>query len=391
MHVLRRCFFLSLSVGLLVSGSPCAGATSTELLARIAASDNPDEVVQQQLLGASTPLQFGGEFLFLARARAFGAPPRIVGDFNDGGYAESEVFGDGTMSRIGDTAWYALRAQVGRDARFEYQVAGRKSRTLDPLNPASAITFGTERSLAIGPAVRSRPTITTTAPRGRIEVLKFSSSVRGNERPVHVYIPPVAVGPDPLPTLYVKDGDLFRQEGDLPAMIDTLIARGTLPHVFVVFTEPVNRALEYGGSSDYRQLVIEELIPFIEARFETGGTASRRGLLGASRAGLAVVDLALRHPDVFGFAAALSPAIRPIRFIEQITGATSADARFFVLLSRFDTPAVLADGRGLVDALKQNGHQVSVIEAPIDHTIHAWLPWVDRALLQWYSPAAGSN
>ncbi|MEM1088924.1 MAG: alpha/beta hydrolase-fold protein [Pseudomonadota bacterium] len=356
--------------------------SAAEILEAIAASDDPDEVVRQRLRGETPPLVFGEEFLFLARAEG-SSPPRIVGDFNDGGYARSEVFGNGTMQRVGSTAWFALRVPVGRDARFEYQLAVGNLRSPDPLNPDLALTYGSRRSVAVGPDSRSAPLPLVGASRGRIEILQFSSRIRKNTRPIHVYRPPGAGGGNRLPTLYVKDGDLFRRDAAMPALIDTLIARGMLPPMFVVFLVPIDRATEYGTSADYRQLVINELVPFIETRFETGGAASQRGLLGASRAGLAAVDLALRHSDVFGFAAALSPAIRPVRLIDQIAEATADDAKFFVLLSRFDTPALIEDGRLLAGALRHAGHRVNVIEAPIDHSINAWAHWIDLALSGW--------
>jgi enterochelin esterase family protein len=49
----------------------------------------------------------------------------------------------------------------------------------------------------------------------------------------------------------------------------------------------------------YEDYVINELVPFIDGKFPTLGTADKRAVAGKSSGGFGAVYLALRHPDVF--------------------------------------------------------------------------------------------
>jgi putative tributyrin esterase len=75
-----------------------------------------------------------------------------------------------------------------------------------------------------------------------------------------------------------------------------------------------------GGSSYYMNAVerpqdkyeddlIRDLIAEVEARFPAKSDRANRAIVGVSMGGFAAVALALRHPDLFVFAGAISPAI----------------------------------------------------------------------------------
>ncbi|MEO0557786.1 MAG: alpha/beta hydrolase-fold protein [Bacteroidota bacterium] len=259
--------------------------------------------------------------LFLAETRSQ-RPPRIVGDFNDGGSTSAVWFEGGSMQQIGTSAWYALAVRVPEDARVEYQVRWGDRVERDPLNPRTADTFGSVRSVVQGPDLRRAPVPSASDPHGTLRTFTLESAIRSNQRLVTVYLPP-GYSPEgrPLPTLYVKDGTRFLNEAGLPSILDALIAESRIPPVIVVFVDAVGRGVEYGTSGAYRRLVVHELVPEVERRFASGGSPARRGLFGASRGGLAVVDLAIQHPEVFGFTAAMSPALSPLPILDEIAAA----------------------------------------------------------------------
>ncbi len=381
-----------LGVVLLVSQSAVLGACQSDShdqpidawLQRLQNAEHVDAEVSARIDAAGgTPIVSGDDILFLVRTTG-ADPPRIIGDFNDGGFEASELVGNGTMRQIADSSWYGLKCRLPRDARFEYQVAQGQVAEPDPLNPRSVQTFGAERSVVAGPAVRQAPHPSASTPRGRLEQFTLSSSIRENERTVSVYLPASyqASGPR-LATLYVKDGTRFRTEGGLPAILDAIIERERMPPALVVFVDPVNRALEYGTAAAYRRFVVEELVPEVERRYASGGSHQLRALFGASRGGLAVVDLAVHHPDVFGFTVAMSPALSPLPMIERIADRVSVTGHFLVMISRFDTPDLVTDGRELVRVLESRADSVAAIEMPIDHSIHGWRRWLDVALMEW--------
>ncbi|MEM7306130.1 MAG: alpha/beta hydrolase-fold protein [Planctomycetota bacterium] len=369
---------------------PLAGCRSTGVrspfeawLRELASAEDVDARVSARVAAAGgTPLRAGEEVLFLASSSR-GHAPRIVGDFNAGGYATSEWLADGSMQRIGDSEWYSLGAHVPQDARLEYQVRWGDTAGPDPLNPDANRTFESERSVLQGPR-RGTAGPEAVDARGALQSFPLRSTVRDNERSVTVYTP-AGYDPNqaPLPTLYVKDGTRFLENIELPSILDALIGKGSIRPLVVVFIDPIERGLEYGTSGDYRRLVVEELVPEVERRFACGGAPDRRCLFGASRGGLAVIDLMARHPEVFGYCAAMSPALSPLPIVEELSTSERLAGEFLVLISRYDSPRLLADGEALVQALKSRTDRVQAVEMPIDHSPLGWKAWMDVVLASW--------
>lgn len=334
-----------------------------------------------------TPLYEGETCVFLARADDRG-PPRIVGDFNDGGYAESALAGDGSMRRIARSDWHVLRVHLAAQARIEYLVRRGDELAPDEHNPERVTTFGTVRSVASAGSPRHAAP-PTAAPASNVRQFSLASAARGNTREVTVYLPPGYEPRGPrLPCLYIKDGSRFRDAAGMPALLDRLITTNRLPPLIAVFVDPINRALEYGTAASYRRFVVDELVAEVERRFAAGGDPRRRGLFGASRGGLAVVDLLVQHPEVFGFAAAMSPALSPLPVLQEIAAKPTVEGNFMVLVSRYDTPKLVREGHALVAALRGRATTVIADEMPIDHSIHGWKRWLEPVLTTWVAQMA---
>ena len=62
----------------------------------------------------------------------------------------------------------------------------------------------------------------------------------------------------------------------------------------------------HGSSDRFRQFMVDELKPLIEARYRTGGTDA---LMGESLAGLFVIDTLLQRPGEFDSYIAISPSL----------------------------------------------------------------------------------
>ncbi|MEM6673862.1 MAG: alpha/beta hydrolase-fold protein [Planctomycetota bacterium] len=376
------------ALGSLIVLAGCAGSQTEEPFDRwletIASSSEPGERIVRRIAAlGGTPLRHGDELLFLAVSKS-GKPPRVVGDFNDGGYQASDLVGDGGMTPIGTSGWFFLCATVPPNTRLEYLIRHGEATATDPLNLERTTTFGTERSVAAGSDVPQAPAPTSTDPRGTLTSFPLTSAIRENEREVTVYLPPgYDASGEPLPTLYVKDGTRFRDEVGLPPILDALLAAERIPPVLVVFVDPVQRGLEYGTYGAYRRMVVEELVPEIERRFASGGAPERRGLLGASRGGLAAVDLLIQHPETFGHCVAMSPAIAPLPILDEIAEVDRIEGRATVLVSRFDTPNLVRDGHALAEALRTRGVAVEEREVPIDHSPMGWRCWVEVAVTSW--------
>ncbi|HXS83415.1 MAG TPA: alpha/beta hydrolase-fold protein [Methylomirabilota bacterium] len=158
--------------------------------------------------------------------------------------------------------------------------------------------------------------------RGRVEIVAFDSDVlRGNaagdphQRRVPIYLPP---GYDEdaqrrFPVVYVLTG--FTGRGrmllndnpwspSLDDRMDALIAAGS-PELILVMPDCFTR---FGGSQyvdssatgRYEMHLVDELVPWVDARHRTLPAREHRGIAGKSSGGFGAMRLGMLHADVFG-------------------------------------------------------------------------------------------
>lgn len=154
---------------------------------------------------------------------------------------------------------------------------------------------------------------------------KFDSKF-AEDRDLVVWLPPAYVK-EPnrrYPTLYMHDGDstfvnwrldetaaaLIASHEIEPMIIVYLPNGGSSDNRFTDYTPTRDRNYNVGGQADnYGRMLVEEVKPFIDARYRTLTDAANTGLGGASLGGLVTLYLGLKHPDTFGRLAVLSPSI----------------------------------------------------------------------------------
>lgn len=174
-----------------------------------------------------------------------------------------------------------------------------------------------------GPGPAADPAVADPAPPGPVvQTFQLPSAALGEIRTVHVHVPP---GVDPaarLPVLYALDGGLDEDLPHIAATIDRLVAERAIAPLRLVgipntqrrrdLTEPTAIEEErqiapvVGGAAAFRQFVVDELIPAVEARHPCTG---QRALVGESLAGAFVVGTFLRAPAVFERSIAISPSL----------------------------------------------------------------------------------
>lgn len=160
-------------------------------------------------------------------------------------------------------------------------------------------------------------------PHGRVQRFEVPApSLHEAQRDVQVYLPPSYDAPAArgrrYPVVFLLHGfpgtagDWFGR-AHAAETADTLIARGEAPEVILVSPDG-NRgffgrtlfANAYDGSFDMNDFVRRDLVTWVDSMFRTRERAADRGVIGLSDGGTAAVNLALRHPEVFGAAGAHS-------------------------------------------------------------------------------------
>jgi enterochelin esterase family protein len=259
--------------------------------------------------------------------------PLIFGDsvavFLYRGQAESvECLGDFTTQYIrqGGTDLWGFIEQFEPDARLEYTILLNSSESiLDPLNPHTE-TGG----LGTNSVVRMPEYVVPefTLPRDDIahgnlnDNIIISSQNLGYDVNYRVYRPMGYETLQDLPVIYLTDGPDFANPG-MGAMVnvlDSLIADRLIKPVIAVFIDqrdPLtsrNRREEelVPGSlaaCPFCDFVALQLVPVIDANYQTNPSPDARLLIGFSLGGMFSADMGLVHPDMFHQIAILSPYI----------------------------------------------------------------------------------
>jgi S-formylglutathione hydrolase FrmB len=148
-------------------------------------------------------------------------------------------------------------------------------------------------------------------------------SLRENRRSVRVYLPPSYFQPTArgrrYPVVYLlhgwpgSEGNWFGL-GRAAETADSLIADGVIPELILVCPHGggpglLGRSLYINsadGSSRMEDFLARDLVRWTDSTFRTRPERAARAIAGLSDGGGAAVNLAFKHPDVFGGCASMS-------------------------------------------------------------------------------------
>lgn len=249
------------------------------------------------------------------------------------------------------------------------------------------------------------------------KIEKFHSAHLDADRDLVVYLPP-GYEADPqkrFPILYLHDGqNLFDpttsfmpgQDWRVGETADELILTGMLEPLIIVgiYNTGKKRIDEYtptpvkkigGGQADaYGRMLVEELKPFLDARFRTVDDPSKTGLGGSSLGGLVSMYLGMKYPHVFGKLAVMSPSVWwDHKAILDMVAETLPRPRLKIWLDigSAEDPRAVRDAAKLRDVLVERGwklgHDLQYLEAEgATHTESAWAERV-APMLQFLFPS----
>ena len=157
-------------------------------------------------------------------------------------------------------------------------------------------------------------------PHGKVEINWHKSPILSQTRAVYVYTPPgYSTAPNQrYPVLYLLhgSGDLengWTDEGRANFILDNLIAeRKVRPMIVVMPLGHVyrDRQIEREKNNELvGRVLVDELIPFVDASYRTLADRNSRAIIGLSMGGGQSLRFGLQHLDRFAWVIGLSPAI----------------------------------------------------------------------------------
>ena len=163
---------------------------------------------------------------------------------------------------------------------------------------------------------------------GDLRVLQgIEGPPKGRARDVLVLLPPsYSTSSRRYPVVYMHDGQnlfdrvtSFAGEWEVDESAVKLADEGVEAIFVGIPNAGVQRVDEYspfvddrfggGGADAYLQFLAETVRPLVDAEFRTAAGRENTGTVGSSMGGLISLYAFFRHPEVFGFAGALSPSL----------------------------------------------------------------------------------
>lgn len=205
------------------------------------------------------------------------------------------------------------------------------------------------------------------------DTLEVDSKIYG-KRAVKVYQP--TNEKSPLPTLYLQDGTDYINRAKAIQTQYNLVGAGKIKPFIMVFIDPKDRMKEYWASDDYARFLATEVVPTIDAKYNTIKNRDGRAILGASLGGITSVWAGLKYPETFARIGGQSSSFwvdnqRVIKELEKLD-ANKTPFRFY-----FDTGTleVAENSRRVNVMLRGKGFPVAYEET---ETGHNWTAWRDR-------------
>lgn len=230
-------------------------------------------------------------------------------------------------------------------------------------------------------------------PHGQVRSIYYYATATDEWRHAMVYTP---AGYDTgkrktrYPVLYLQHGmgedeTGWTRQGRMQHIMDNLIAAGDATPMIVVMESGDVKAPFRGGSNEagrseygasFYKVMIQDLIPYIDANFRTLADRDHRAMAGLSWGGHQTFDLVMGHMDTFAWMGGFSGAIFGLDVNTTYDGAFTRpdefNSRIHHLFLSCGSEENFGTGK-LVESLRGAGIEVEYYVS--EGTAHEWLTW----------------
>ncbi len=285
--------------------------------------------------------------------------------------------------------------------RYNFNVDGVS--VIDPRNPATSESNANTWSLVYVPG--SDFMDTRNVPHGAVAKVTYWSTSLGRFRRMHVYTPPgYESGQGTYPVFYLLHGafdcdESWTSVGRAGFILDNLIAAGKAKPMVVVMPAGHTGPFTFGRRlpiDEFTKDFIGDIMPHIEKNYRVNTDKARRAIAGLSMGGAQTLNIAIPHPDKFGYVGVFSSGIFGIAggmggapegpsWEEQqkdiLDGAELKKDLKLVWFATGKDDFLVQTSRATVEMLKKHGLDVVYKETDGAHT---WTNW--RNYLNEFAP-----
>ncbi|MBE7173026.1 MAG: esterase [Williamsia sp.] len=218
-------------------------------------------------------------------------------------------------------------------------------------------------------------------PHGHVQQILFPSKSTNTGRRAYVYTP---AGYEKekskrYPVLYLQHGwgedeTAWANQGHANLIMDNLIAGGKIKPFIIVMTYGMTNDIRPGGGGGLRNfdikpfqtVLLDELVPYVDATFRTQADQAHRAMAGLSMGGFETHTITLARPDVFSYYGLLSGGIyKPDEIKDK-----SKVKLIFMSCGSFENPDGVTKA---ADTLKTAGfNAVSFVSQNTRHEFQTW-------------------
>jgi len=217
-------------------------------------------------------------------------------------------------------------------------------------------------------------------PHGHVHQILFPSRSTNTSRRAFVYTPPgyEKKKSKRYPVLYLQHGwgedeTAWTNQGRANLIMDNLIAEDKINPFIIVMTYGMTNDIRPGGGGPrnfdikpFQTVLLDELIPYIDANFRTIAKQSHRAMAGLSMGGFETHRITLARPDVFSYYGLLSGGTYKLEEIKD----KSKVKLIFMSSGSFENPDGVTKA---AEALKSAGfNAVSYVSPNTRHEFQTW-------------------